>query len=143
MIKGEVNEPLNIKINKVEVDYYLKNKPRIKVDIPKKDETLEINKEICFEDLDEKVVLKNITRIDNTIELRFDVNKFKKQDSEIIILSAESRNHGMIGSADGSDIIVSFDYDDLKLMEKINNKLDFNINKVDLYKKGCWNFTID
>ena len=142
IINEEISEPLNIKINNIEASYLLKNTPKVKVNIPKKDETVIVNEEIYIEDLDEKIVLKSIKRIENSIELSFDVNKFKKENSQIFIINAGFRNHGVIGSADGSDIIMSFDYEDLKLLEKTTGKLEFYINSLDLYKKGNWEFTI-
>ena len=142
VINDEISERLNIKINNIEASYLLKNTLKIKVNIPKKDETVIVNEEIYIEDLDEKIVLKSIKRIDNSIELSFDVNKFKKENSQIFIINAGFRNHGVIGSADGSDIIMSFDYEDLKSLEKATGKLEFYINTVDLYKKGNWEFTI-
>ena len=142
VIDGEVRSNLNININRVEVDYNLVNMPKIKVKIPKKGETIEINKEIYLEDIDEKILLKSIKGTEESVELYFDVNKFKKEDSQIVLLNASFRNHGCIGSADGSPIIMNFDYEDLKLSEKITGRLDFELGGVDLYKIGDWNFTI-
>ena len=142
VIDGEVRSNLNININRVEVDYNLVNMPKIKVKIPEKGETIEINKEIYLEDIDEKILLKSIKGTEESVELYFDVNKFKKEDSQIVLLNASFRNHGCIGSADGSPIIMSFDYEDLKLSEKITRRLDFELGGVDLYKDGDWNFTI-
>lgn len=142
VIDGEVRSNLNININRVEVDYNLVNMPKIKVKIPEKGETIEINKEIYLEDIDEKILLKSIKGTEESVELYFDVNKFKKEDSQIVLLNASFRNHGCIGSADGSPIIMSFDYEDLKLSEKITGSLNFELGGVDLYKVGDWNFTI-
>ena len=75
-----------------------------------------------------------------------DIDNYVVKDNTSLeneIIQLEGLNHGVIGSADGSDIIVSFDYEDLKFMEKINNKLEIIINKVDLYNEGNWDFTID
>lgn len=142
VIDGEVRSNLNININRVEVDYNLVNMPKIKVKIPEKGETIEINKEIYLEDIDEKILLKSIKGTEESVELYFDVKKFKKEDSQIVLLNASFRNHGCIGSADGSPIIMSFDYEDLKLSEKITGSLNFELGGVDLYKVGDWNFTI-
>ena len=142
VIDGEVRSNLNININRVEVDYNLVNMPKIKVKIPEKGETIEINKEIYLEDIDEKILLKSIKGTEKSVELYFDVKKFKKEDSQIVLLNASFRNHGCIGSEDGSPIIMSFDYEDLKLSEKITRRLDFELGGVDLYKIGDWNFTI-
>ena len=142
VIGGEVKSNLNININRVEVDYNLVNMPKIKVKIPEKGETIEVNKEIYLEDIDEKILLKSIKGTEESVELYFDVNKFKKEDSQIFLLNANFRNHGCRGSADGSPIIMNFDYEDLKLSERITGRLDFQIGGVDLYKDGDWNFTI-
>lgn len=142
VIGGEVKSNLNININKVEVDYNLVNMPKIKVKIPEKGETIEVNKEIYLEDIDEKILLKSIKGTEELVELYFDVNKFKKEDSQIFLLNANFRNHGCSGSADGSPIIMNFDYEDLKLSERITGRLDFQIGGVDLYKDGDWNFKI-
>ena len=142
VIGGEVKSNLNININRVEVDYNLVNMPKIKVKIPEKGETIEINKEIYLEDIDEKILLKSIKGTEKSVELYFDVKKFKKEDSQIVLLNASFRNHGCIGSEDGSPIIMSFDYEDLKLSERITRRLDFQLSGVDLYKAGDWNFTI-
>ena len=142
VIGGEVKSNLNININRVEVDYNLVNMPKIKVKIPKKGETIEINKEIYLEDIDEKILLKSIKGTEESVELYFDVKKFKKEDSQIVLLNASFRNHGCIGSADGSPIIMKFDYEDLKLSERITGRLDFELGGVDLYKDGDWKFTI-
>ena len=142
VIGGEVKSNLNININRVEVDYNLVNMPKIKVKIPEKEETIEVNKEIYLEDIDEKILLKSIKGTEESVELYFDVNKFKKEDSQIFLLNANFRNHGCSGSADGSPIIMNFDYEDLKLSERITGRLDFQIGGVDLYKDGDWNFTI-
>ena len=37
---------------------------------------------------------------------------------------------------------MNFDYEDLKLSERITGRLDFQIGGVDLYKDGDWNFKI-
>ena len=142
VIGGEVKSNLNININRVEVDYNLVNMPKIKVKIPEKGETIEVNKEIYLEDIDEKILLKSIKGTEESVELYFDVNKFKKEDSQIFLLNANFRNHGCSGSADGSPIIMNFDYEDLKLSERITGRLDFQIGGVDLYKDGDWNFKI-
>lgn len=142
VIDGEVRSNLNININRVEVDYNLVNMPKIKVKIPEKGETIEINKEIYLEDIDEKILLKSIKGTEESVELYFDVKKFKKEDSQIFLLNASFRNHGCIGSADGSPIIMNFDYEDLKLSERITGRLGFELGGVDLYKVGNWNFII-
>ena len=142
VIGGEVKSNLNININRVEVDYNLVNMPKIKVKIPEKGETIEVNKEIYLEDIDEKILLKSIKGTEESVELYFDVHKFKKEDSQIFLLNANFRNHGGSGSADGSPIIMNFDYEDLKLSERITGRLDFQIGGVDLYKDGDWNFKI-
>ena len=142
VIGGEVKSNLNININRVEVDYNLVNMPKIKVKIPEKGETIEVNKEIYLEDIDEKILLKSIKGTEESVELYFDVHKFKKEDSQIFLLNANFRNHGCSGSADGSPIIMNFDYEDLKLSERITGRLDFQIGGVDLYKDGDWNFKI-
>ena len=142
VIDGEVRSNLNININRVEVDYNLVNMPKIKVKIPEKGETIEINKEIYLEDIDEKILLKSIKGTEESVELYFDVKKFKKEDSQIFLLNASFRNHSCIGSADGSPIIMNFDYEDLKLSERITGRLGFELGGVDLYKVGNWNFTI-
>ena len=142
VIDGEVRSNLNININRVEVDYNLVNMPKIKVKIPEKGETIEINKEIYLEDIDEKILLKSIKGTEESVELYFDVKKFKKEDSQIFLLNASFRNHSCIGSADGSPIIMNFDYEDLKLSERITGRLGFELGGVDLYKVGNWNFII-
>lgn len=143
VIEGEANKPLNIRINKVEVDYYLKNMPRINVKIPKKGETIEVNEEIYIGDIDEKILLKSVKRTEESVELYFDLNKFKKEDSQISLINASFRNHSCIGSRDNLSIVMNFDYKKLNLSEKITGKLDFNIGSVGLIKEGKWNFTVE
>ena len=79
VIGGEVKSNLNININRVEVDYNLVNMPKIKVKIPEKGETIEVNKEIYLEDIDEKILLKSIKGTEESVELYFDDISLKRK----------------------------------------------------------------
>ena len=143
VINQEIVEPLNIKINRVELGYNLKDADNISVKIPNVDETIQLDMDIYFPEINQKVLLKSITRTSNGVELIFDTKKYAKDNSVIIGLTPSFRNCWGTGNYEDNTITIGFDNEDLSLSEKLTGKIKFRIKDIDLYKMGNWDFTIE
>lgn len=144
VIEGEIKEPISLSIDKVEVSYNLKNSIDINIKIPDKGEEIEINKEIYIEDLDEKAILKSIKNTGKEIELYFDTGTLRKERSDIFMIGAFGRSSYGIGASPEDKTITLGIYDeDLTIVEKLINKVNIKISRVDIIKYGSWNFTIE
>lgn len=91
LVGRNISAPLDVAISKIELEYSLQNPMKMKLDIPKKGETAEVNKEIYIEELEEKILVKSITNTDEGIEICFDTEKFEKEDSNVIMVNTFGR----------------------------------------------------
>lgn len=140
VINKKIEEPLNIEINKINLDYSLNEPIKLRLNIPKVGETIELNEEIYIEELDEKILLKSIKLTDEGIEVKFDSGKYKKEDTEIVILSQDRSSWAIGSSEDDRNINIGVYNEDLTLIERLTGNINLTITKVSLRKYGHWNF---
>lgn len=144
VIKDEITEPIDIKINKVEISYNLKKPIKLNTKIPKEGEEIEINKEIYIEELDEKVILKSIKNTEKEIELYFDTGTLRKENSDLIMIGAFGRSsYGIGASPDNRTITFGIYEEDLTTIEKLTGKVSIDISSIIVERYGTWNFTIE
>lgn len=143
VINKKIEDSLNLRINKIDLEYSLKNPIKLKLDIPKKGEIIEINKEIYIEELDEKILLKSIKSTEEGIEIKFDTGKYKKENSDIIILGQDRPSWGIGSSDEDRNITMGVYNEDLTLIESLTGKIKLKITRVHLNKYGNWKFEIN
>ena len=143
VINKKIEDSLNLRINKIDLEYSLKNPIKLKLDIPKKGEIIEINKEIYIEELDEKILLKSIKSTEEGIEIKFDTGKYKKENSDIIILGQDRPSWGIGSSDEDRNITMGVYNEDLTLIESLTGKINLKITRVHLNKYGNWKFEIN
>ncbi|MFQ9978592.1 hypothetical protein [Clostridium cadaveris] len=138
----DVKEPLQINISEIILDYRLKNPVNLKIPIPKKGETIEINKDIFIEDLNEKALLKSIEGTKGRIELTVDISKYRKKDTIISIMSIGRKGWAIGAGPNDTEIKMGVDYEDLSVKEKLIGKLDMKIVNITIIRNGNWKFTV-
>ncbi len=143
VINEKIEKPLNIEINKVNLDYSLNEPIKLKLNIPKVGETVELNEEIYIEELDEKILLKYIKLTDEGIEVKFDSRKYKKEDTEIVILGQDRSSWAIGSSEDDRNINIGVYNEDLTLIERLTGEINLTITKVSLKKYGHWDFKVN
>lgn len=143
VIEKEITDSINMKISKVELEYDLVNPIKLKLDIPKKGEIVELNKEIFIEELNQRIMLKDIRSTDEGVELHFNAKELKSDNNEVFILSSSGRGWTIGSDPKVGEIITGVYTEDLSFKEKVTDKLDFEIKKVGISKKGEWKFDID
>lgn len=140
VIKDNYEGDLLVEIDKLDINYTLKSNKKIKINIPKKGEKVEINKVISIDELDEKILLKSIAREDNKLEIKFDIDKYSKENSMLVIMRGTgSISYGSIGaSEEDKSIIINIDIKDINLIDKLAGTFNFEINGIQLRKYGNW-----
>lgn len=141
VINEKIEEAINVLIEKNTLDYRLKSPINIRLDIPKEGQTVEVNKEIYIQEIDEKILLKSITATEEGIEIDFDSGEFKKDNTYIVLLGQERGSWAQGSIADESITMGIYD-DDLTIIEKITGKVNLKIKNIKLDKSGEWNFII-
>lgn len=140
VINDNYEGDLLVEIDKLDINYTLKSNKKIKINIPKKGEKVEINKVISIDELDEKILLKSIAREDNKLEIKFDIDKYSKENSMLVIMRGTgSIYYGSIGaSEEDKSIIINIDTKDINLIDKLAGTFNFEINGIQLRKYGNW-----
>lgn len=140
LIKDSYDGNLLVEIDELDINYILKNNKKIKINIPKDGESVEINEVINIEELDEKILLKSVNREGNNLNLKFDVDKYGKEDNMIAIMRGTGTiPHGTIGaSEEDKSIIINIDINDVNLIDKLAGTFNFEINSIQLRKYGKW-----
>jgi len=77
--------PLNISIKRISIEYTMKNSPKLSLEIPKEGESIELNKEVLFEEIDEKIIVTSIKNQDNDIIINFKFSKNEEKNRYIYI----------------------------------------------------------
>lgn len=134
-----VDEPLDVTVSKVTIDYNLKNKYEMTLDLPKKGEEAAVNKTMNLDEIHEKLYIKSINRAEKNTEIHIDSLKYKKDDSLVELVSLEG-DGGCTGTDGKSDIITSKENKDIPLLEKISGKYKLKVNRVMISKTGPWKF---
>ncbi|WP_027640240.1 hypothetical protein [Clostridium cadaveris] len=114
----------------------------MKIPIPKKGETIEINKDIFIEELNEKALLKSIEGTKGRIELTVDISKYRKKDTIISIMSIGRKGWAIGAGPNDTEIKMGVDYEDLSVKEKLIGKLDMKIVNITIIRNGNWKFTV-
>lgn len=154
-----IDKPLEIKINKLTLKYNIDNQELIKLDIPKEDEAIEVNKEVEIESINKSLILKEIKSIKNengdVIELLIDLNEEENEKNKIISIFNSKRSGYSQASKDGIAIldenkveeanerIYGILKEDLSSKENKIKKVYIELNHIVMEKKGEWKFILE
>ncbi|NLZ34067.1 MAG: hypothetical protein GX889_03995, partial [Clostridiales bacterium] len=157
-IDGILDKPLNIKISKISLDYDIRNPEVIKVDIPKDNETLEVNKLINVKEINKSFTIKEIKDTTNengeVIETIIEVEDEDSDNSEIVLLNNTRRSGYSRGFSSSDDVsnenpeelrnirIYGIWKEDLTAKEKIFNKINLEFNSFLVDKTGSWEINL-
>ena len=135
--------PLNISIKRISIEYTMKNLPKLSLEIPKEGESIELNKEVLFEEIDEKIIVTSIKNQDNDIIINFKFSKNKEKNRYIYMVRQGFRSSGGMGNMELLIGDVNIDVENLTLSEKLTGKVKLNLNKIDMMQEGEWGFIIE
>lgn len=154
-----IDKPLEIKINKLTLKYNIDNQELIKLDIPKEDEAIEVNKEVEIESINKSLILKEIKSIKNengdVIELLIDLNEEENEKNKIISIFNSKRSGYSQASKDGIAILDENEVEeaneriygiwkeDLSSKENKIKKVYIELNHIVMEKKGEWKFILE
>lgn len=157
-IDGIVDKPLNIKISKISLDYDIRNPEITKVDIPKDNETLEVNKLINVREINKSFIIKEIKNTTNengeVIETIIEVQDNHSDDSKIVFLTNSNRSgYSMdfslldnISNENSQELTNKRAYgiwkEDLTAKEKMFNKIDLEFKSFLVEKSGSWEINL-
>jgi len=158
-IDGILDKPLNIKISKISLDYDIRNPEITKVDIPKDNETLEVNKLINVREINKSFIIKEIKNTTNengeVIETIIEVQDEDSDNSEIVLLNNTRRSGYSRGFSSSDDVsnenpeelrnirIYGIWKEDLTAKEKIFNKINLEFNSFLVDKTGSWEINLN
>lgn len=134
-----VNEPLDIAVSKVTIDYDLKDEVEMTLKLPKQGESIAVNKMVNIDAIHEKLYITSVKRTKEDVEVYIDPIKYK-DDYSLVQLVSPSGSGGCIGTDGKSEIISLKGYKDISLLEKISSRYKFKIRHVMLTKTGPWKF---
>lgn len=135
--------PLNITIKRVSVERDIKNIPKLSLEIPKEGESIELNKEVLFDEIGEKIIVTSIKKQNDDIIINFKFSKNEEEDRFIYMVMSGGRSGGAMGDMELLIGDVNIDARDLTLSEKLIGKVKLNLKKIDIMQEGNWEFTIE
>lgn len=135
--------PLHISLKEIEVAYNIHSKDKTNIKLPRNGETIELNEEIEFKGLQDKVVLESIRNIEGEYTITF--NSFNNYDKNrnIYMISPGFRSSGAMGDPDNRRCELYIDKEDLKPLERIFNKVNLSLDNIQMIIKGNWNFIVE
>lgn len=132
-----VKEPLTVTIKGVNLSYNFDKPIKVEVDIPKEGEEITLNKEVAFPGLDEKIIFTKISKNHGEITL---VMEPSKGDRTITDLMFSRKGYGGSTDREAEKYTYRFKKEDLSTAENLSKKLKLEINRINLYQKGSWEF---
>lgn len=131
-----VKEPLTVTIKGVNLSYNFDKPIKVEVDIPKEGEEITLNKEVAFPGIDEKITFTKISKNHGEINLSMNPSTGDRTITDLMF----SRNYGGHTNKENEIYTYSFEKEDLSTSENLFKKLKLEINRVNLYQKGSWEF---
>lgn len=137
-VLGNPSGQLHVNIESIEVQYRMSKPSKIQMKPPEDGETIEMEKEIDFKETGDRVYITSVENRDE--EYIFSMDYSKNQDeARRIIMSGESfRSSGAMGDPENKCGELYIDKEDLSLKEKLLNKIDLSIGRIEMEIDGHW-----
>lgn len=134
---------MNIVVEDLELEYNLKKPTKIKVKDPEKHGDYNLNKELSFNGIEEKINLTEIKKVKNDIVVGFDFYDYALEDRFICYITDSSKATSGMEDRENMYGEIDIDYKDLNFFEKLTGNIELKIDKVRILQKGKWEVTID
>lgn len=142
-ILDEYDGKINVVIENLDLEYNLKKPTKITLKDPEKNGDYNLNKEISFSGIEEKIDLTEVKKVGKDIVVGFNFSNYAEKDRFITYITDTSKATSGMSDRENMHGEIDIDYEDLTFIEKLIGNIKLNIDKLDIVQKGKWEFTID